>query len=142
MGRQATLQESTRTSSLQREKTPTSTTAEESEDESDPEEEFKINSRSIRSGRLPTLRPRKIQASLKLNEVEGASTLLNDAEADEFGPLTKAALEKERRRSKHDPSQPRRPLRLLPSGQIEKDSAESKAFRKFALENEGKRVRL
>ena len=136
MGRQANLQESTRTSSLQREKTPTSTTAEESEGESEPEEEFKINSRSILSGRLPTLRPRKIQASLKLNEVEGASTLLNDAEADEFGPLTKAALEKERRRSKHDPSQPRRPLRLLPSGQIEKDSAESKAFRKFALEND------
>ena len=43
MGRQANLQESTRTSSLKREKTPTSTTAEESEDESDPEEEFKIN---------------------------------------------------------------------------------------------------
>ena len=62
--------------------------------------------------------------------------MLNDAEADEFGPLTKASLEKERRRSKHDPSQPRRPLRLLPSGQIEKDSAESKAFRKFALEND------
>ena len=136
MGRQANLQESTRTSSLKREKTPTSTTAEESEDESDPEEEFKINSRSIRPGRLPTLRPRKSQAGLKLNEVEGASTLLNDAEADEFGPLTKAALEKERRRSKHDPSQPRRPLRLLPSWQIEKDSAESKAFRKFALEND------
>ena len=135
MGRQATLQESTRTSSLQREKTPTSTTAEESEDESDPEEEFKINSRSIRPGRLPTLRPRKSQAGLKLNEVEGASTLLNDAEADEFGPLTKAALEKERRRSKHDPSQPRRPLRLLPSGQIERGSTESKAFRKCALEN-------
>ena len=43
MGRQANLQESTRTSSLQREKTPTSTTAEEGEGESEPEEEFKIN---------------------------------------------------------------------------------------------------
>ena len=43
MGRQATLQESTRTSSLQRENTPTSTTAVEGEGESEPEEEFKIN---------------------------------------------------------------------------------------------------
>ena len=43
MGRQATLQESTRTSSSKREKTPTSTPAEEGEGESEPEEEFKIN---------------------------------------------------------------------------------------------------
>ena len=45
MGRQATLQESTRTSSLKREKTPTSTPAEEGEGESEPEEEFKINTK-------------------------------------------------------------------------------------------------
>ena len=43
MGRQATLQESTRTSSSKREKTPTSTTAEEGEGEGEPKEEFKIN---------------------------------------------------------------------------------------------------
>ena len=64
------------------------------------------------------------------------STLRNDREADEFGPLTEAALEKERQRSQLDPSYPRRPLRLIPVGQIEKGTPESKAFREFALEND------
>jgi hypothetical protein len=82
------------------------------------------------------LRPRKHQHDLNLNEIEGASTLLNDDEATEFGPLTEAALEQERKRSQLDPSFPRRPLRLLPVGQVEKDTPESKAFRRFALDND------
>ena len=134
MGRMATSQEPPREST--REAASTRTTTEEEDDESEPEEEFKIHGQTIRPGRLPTLRPRKHQHDLNLNEIEGASTLLNDDEATEFGPLTEAALEQERKRSQLDPSFPRRPLRLLPVGQVEKDTPESKAFRRFALEND------
>jgi hypothetical protein len=61
---------------------------------------------------------------------------LNDIEADKFGPLTEAALAAEREKSRLDPRHLRRPLRLLPIGQIEKDTAEFKDFRKQALEND------
>ena len=134
MGRMAMPQEPPREST--REAASTRTTTEEEDDDSEPEEEFKIHGQTIRPGRLPTLRPRKHQHDLNLNEIEGASTLLNDDEATEFGPLTEAALEQERKRSQLDPSFPRRPLRLLPVGQVEKDTPESKAFRRFALEND------
>jgi hypothetical protein len=121
----ATSQEQPREST--REAASTRTTTEGEDDESEPEEEFKIHGQTIRPGRLPTLRPRKHQHDLNLNEIEGATTLLNDDEA---------ALEQERKRSQLDPSFPRRPLRLLPVGQVEKDTPESKAFRRFALEND------
>ena len=107
---------------------------EESDDDEAPEE-FKIHGQSLRPGPLPTLRPRKSQVDLNLSEVDGASVLLNDAEADVFGPLTKEALEAERKRSQLDPRHPCRPLRLLPVGQIEKDTPEFKAFRKHALDS-------
>jgi len=53
---------------------------------------------------------------------------MNDREADEFGPITELALEKERQRSRLDPSHPRRQLRLIPVGQNDKGTPESKAF--------------
>ena len=43
-------------------------------------------------------------------------------------------MENERARSKLDPRHPLRPLRLLPTGQIEKDTPKFKAFRKYALD--------
>lgn len=52
-----------------------------------------------------------------------------------LGPLTKEALEAERKKSQLDPRRPSRPLRHLPVGQIEQDSPEFKAFRKYALDN-------
>ena len=135
MGRQAVSHDSTR--SCKCEKIPISTPAVEGEGESEPEEEFKINTEWSAN---PTWQTANASAAAKSSQPKTqrsgrASTMLNDAEADECGPLIVTALEKERRRSKHDPSQPRRPLRLLPSGQIERGSPESKAFRKCALEN-------
>ena len=133
MGRMATSQEQSR---LINEAVSTHTTTEVEEEESEPGEEFKIHGQSVRPGRLPTLRPRRHRHDLHLNELDGASTLMNDQEADSFGPLTEAALNQERQRSQLDPSYPRRPLRLIPVGQIEKDTPESKAFRQFALEKD------
>ena len=108
-----------------------------SEMEDEPEE-FKLLGHSLRPGPLPSLRPRKPNVDLvpTLSEQDGASVLLNDTEADMFGPLTAEALEAERKKSQLDPRHPRRPLRLLPQGQIEKDTPEFKAFRKFALDND------
>ena len=57
------------------------------------------------------------------------------ARADKVGPLTREALETERKASEFDPQQPRRPLRRLPVGAEEKDSEDAKNFRRFALEN-------
>jgi len=105
-----------------------------SDDEDDPEE-FKIHGQSLRPGRLPSLRPRKQQLEHDLSETEAVSVLINDKEAQKFGPLTKEALEAERKKSRLDPRHPRRPLRALPVGQIEKDTPEFKAFRKYAFEN-------
>jgi hypothetical protein len=107
---------------------------EEIDDEYEPEE-FKIHGQSLRPGRLPSLRPRKHNASYDLSEIDGASVLLHDEEAQLHGPLTKDSLEAERKKSQLDPRHPRRPLRNLPVGQIEKDTPEFKAFRKYALDN-------
>ncbi len=93
---------------------------------------FTVNQLDLENCRYKRLRQNF--NDLHLNEVDGVSTLMNDEEADEFGPLTEAALEKEQQRSRLDPSYPRRPQRLIPVGQIEKDTPESKAFREFALE--------
>ena len=127
--------DSTRSSKC--EKIPTSTHVVEGKGESEPEEEFKINTEWSANPTWQTANaPAAAKSSQPKTQRSGrASTMLNDAEAGKCGPLMKAALEKERRRSKHDPSQPRRPLRLLPSEQIERGSTESKAFRKCALEN-------
>ena len=57
------------------------------------------------------------------------------ARADKVGPLTREALETERKASEFDPQQPRRPLRRLPVGAEEKDNEDAKNFRRFALEN-------
>ena len=57
------------------------------------------------------------------------------ARAYKVGPLTREALETERKASEFDPQQPRRPLRRLPVGAEEKDSEDAKKFRRFALEN-------
>ena len=57
------------------------------------------------------------------------------ARADKVGPLTREALETERKASEFDPRQPRRPLRRLPVGAEEKDNEDAKNFRRFALEN-------
>ena len=95
-----------------------STIHEESDDDDAPEE-FKIHGQSLRPGPLPSLRPRKKQVNYDLSDIDGASILLNDTEADQFGPLTKEALEAERKKSQLDPRHPRRPLRHLPVGQIE-----------------------
>ena len=104
MGRQAVSHDSTR--SCKCEKIPTSTTAEESEGESEPEEEFKINTEWSAN---PTWQTANASAAAKSSQPKTqrsgrASTMLNDAEAGKCGPLMKATLEKERRRSKHDPS--------------------------------------
>jgi hypothetical protein len=119
-------------SGCKRDTVPSST--EESDDDEAPEE-FKIHGQSLRPGPLPSLRPRKSNVNYELSEVDGASVMLNDAEAAQFGPLTKEALEAERKKSQFDPRHPRRPLRPLPVGQIEQDSPEFKAFRKYALDN-------
>ena len=58
------------------------------------------------------------------------------ARADRVGPLTREALEAERKAATFDPQQPRRPLRRLPVGAEEKDTEEAKNFRRFALEND------
>ena len=60
---------------------------EESDDDESPEE-FKIYGQSLRPGPLPSLRPRKSTANHDLSEINGASVLLHDAEATQFGPLT------------------------------------------------------
>jgi len=57
------------------------------------------------------------------------------ARADKVGPLTCKALEAERKATKFDPQQPRRPLRRLPVGAEEKDTEDAMNFRRFALEN-------
>ena len=132
MGREAALQEPHR--ELTRDMLPTSTT-EEREDEDIPEE-FKIYGRTIRSGPLPTLRPRKHSIDYDLRDIDAAPILSNDAEAQQRGPLTAKALADERRRSQQHPQLPRRPLRYLPIGQAENDTQDFKAFRKFAFEND------
>jgi len=131
MGGKATSQELE--SDCKHDKVPALT--EESDDEYEPEE-FKIHGQSLRPGRLPSLRPRKTQVDYDLSEIEGASILLNDSEAELYGPLTKDSLEAERNRSRLDPRHPRRPLRHLPVGQIEKDTPAFKAFRKYALDSD------
>ena len=114
-------------------------------DSLDANDEMLLRHPPLRPGRLPMLRSRK-QAIVEeeeaiekekdsLTDLDGAIASLNDPEADAFGPLTKENLEKERERSKLDPRHPRRPLRLLPVGQIEKDTPEFKEFRKHALDN-------
>jgi hypothetical protein len=111
------------------------TLQEESDDDETPEE-FKIHGTSLRPGPLPTLRPRKFQVDFDLSEHDGASVLLHDDEADQLGPLTKDALEAERKRSQLDPRHPCRPLRHLPVGQIEKDTPTFKEFRKASLDHD------
>ncbi len=107
---------------------------EESDDNESPEE-FKIYGQSLRPGPLPILRPRKSTVNHDLSEMDGAPVRLNDAEATQFGPLTEKALESERKKSQLDPRHPCRPLCMLPVGQIESDSPEFKAFRKYALDH-------
>ena len=97
---------------------------------------YKQHGQSLRPGRLPSLRPRNSHIDYSLTGQDEAVVHLNDTEADKFGPLTEAALKAERDKSRLDPRHLRRPLRLLPIGQIEKDTAEFKAFRKQALEND------
>ena len=115
-------------------------------DSLDVNDELLLRHPPLRPGRLPTLRSRKLAADAEdeeatenekelLTDLDGAIAALNDPEADTFGPLTKESMEQERARSQLDPRQPRRPLRLLPAGQIEKDTPEFKAFRKYALDN-------
>ena len=104
MGRQAVSHDSTR--SCKCEKIPISTPAVEGEGESEPEEEFKINTEWSAN---PTWQTANASAAAKSSQPKTqrsgrASTMLNDAEAGKCGPLMKATLEKERRRSKHDPS--------------------------------------
>ena len=111
------------------------TILEEGDDDDEPEE-FKVHGQSLRPGPLPSLRPRKQQvvADYELSDVDGASVLLNDPEADKLGPLTMDQLEAERKKSQPDMRHLRRPLRYLPAGQIEIDSPEFKTFRKYALD--------
>ena len=71
-----------------------------------------------------------------LTEEDVADAALYDEEAKAFGPLTEAALHKERARSRLDPRHPRRPLRYLKVGEVENDSDHFRTFRKFALEND------
>jgi hypothetical protein len=115
-------------------------------DSLDANDELLLRHPPLRPGRLPTLRSRKLAADAEdeearenekelLTDLDGAISALNDPEADTFGPLTKESMEQERKRSQLDPRHPRRPLRLLPVGQIEKDRPEYKAFRKYALDN-------
>jgi hypothetical protein len=118
-------------------------------DSLDANDELLLRHPPLRPGRLPTLRSRKLAADAEdeeardnekelLTDLDGAIAALNDPEADTFGPLTKESMEQERERSQLDPRHPRRPLRLLPVGQIEKDTPEFKAFSKYkyALEND------
>ena len=129
MGSEAALQKPQ--SGSKRDTVPTTT--EECDDDGVPEE-FKIHGQSLRPGPLPGLRPRKSNINYDLRDIDAAPILLNDAEAQQHGPLTEQSLEAEHRRSQQDPQQPRRPLRHLPIGQIERDSAEFKAFRKYAFD--------
>jgi hypothetical protein len=104
-------------------------------DDDESTEEFEIYGQSLRPGPLPTFRPRKSTVKHDLSEIDGASILLNNAEANQFGPLTEKALESERKKSQMDQRHPCRPLCMLPVGQIESDSPEFKAFRKYALDH-------
>jgi len=113
-------------------------------------ENFGIRGASLPPGRIPVVRDsdldtsRIVGASVEdedspishLTEEEAADAALNDEEAETFGPLTEAALQEERARSRLDPRHPRRPLRYLNVGEVETDSEQFKAFRKFALEHD------
>ena len=61
---------------------------------------------------------------------------LSDQAANLYGPLTEAKLEEERKKTRFDPLHPRRPLRILPIGREEEDTADFKAFRRYALDND------
>jgi hypothetical protein len=71
-----------------------------------------------------------------LTEEDVANAAQHDEEAEAYGPLTEAALESERARSRLDPRHPRRPLRYLGIGEAETDTEQFKTFRKFALEHD------
>ena len=121
---------------LQRERTAPSPTSEDDGTEEVPDE--LILGRSLRPGRIPTLRPRKSQDkdTHPLLDIDEAAAALGDTEADLHGPLTPTKLHRERTRSTRDPRHPRRPLRFLPIGEIEKDTPEFQKFRRYALEND------
>ena len=111
---------------------------------------FGIRGSSLQPGRTPVVRDSSSSTSgtvgasvddedslpSHLTEEDVANAAQHDEEAEAYGPLTEAALESERARSRLDPRHPRRPLRYLKVGEVETDSEQFKAFRKFALEND------
>jgi hypothetical protein len=95
----------------------------------------------VQSGRIPlqVSPPSNAHRSLKriqLNEQDLGETLAGDIAAEVFGPLTQEALELQRKLTSFDPNCPMRPLRLLPIGIAEKDTAEFKKFRRASLEHD------
>jgi len=72
---------------------------------------------------------------LQLTNEDEADIVLNDLEADKYGPLTEEQLKRERKLSMFDPSRPRRPVRLLPIVKVEEDTEEFKRFRSSAKEH-------
>ena len=96
-----------------------------------------ILGRSLRPGRIPTLRPRNLNENTdSLVDIDEAASALGDTEALKHGPLTEEKLNQERIKFIRDPRHPRRPLRYLPIGELEQDTQNFKQFRRFALEND------
>ena len=118
------------TRSCKCEKIPISTPAVEGEGESEPEEEFKINTEWSAN---PTWQTANASAAAKSSQPKTqrsgrASTMLNDAEADECGPPIVTALEKERRRSKHDPSHQGAPCAFCQASRSREAAPSPKSF--------------
>ena len=84
--------------------------------------------------RMPreTVRPLR----LHLTDQDEGDIVLNDRDAEKYGPLTEAELRRERKLSTFDPSRPRRPVRVLPVGKIEEDTTDFKRFRSAAMDND------
>jgi len=82
----------------------------------------------VRSHRTPENHVRRLNDTSEAND--------DLSEADQVGPLTKQALERERVRSKFDPRHPVRPIRILPVSKAEPDTEDFKAFRKYAVDND------
>ncbi len=98
-----------------------------------------LRQQNLRQGREPIQRaPATVGAAdeAALTEQEGAEVLINDDEAERYGPLSREALSRWRKKVKSDSSVPIRPLRILPIGRVVDDTEEFKAFRRYALEKD------
>ena len=98
-----------------------------------------IRHKNLRQGREPAQRAPEtvgVADEATLTEQDGAEVLINDEDADKYGPLSEGALSRWRKRVKSDSTVPIRPLRILPIGRVVEDTDEFRAFRRYALEKD------